>query len=61
MDELLIPFVLWFSDEARPDLTTMAAPLMIAVILHHESGATAQDAENAREGQAVSGSEGADA
>jgi hypothetical protein len=33
MEELQIPFVLWLSGEARPDLTLMTAPVTFSVTL----------------------------
>jgi hypothetical protein len=42
MAELRIPFVLWFSDEAPPDLTTLTVPIGIAVSFHPEAEATPQ-------------------
>jgi hypothetical protein len=37
MEVLRIPFVLWFSGEARPDLSAMQVPIAIPVSFHANS------------------------
>jgi hypothetical protein len=34
MDDLRLPFVLWLSGEAAPDLSSMWAPVQMSVRLH---------------------------
>jgi hypothetical protein len=42
MEEIRIPFVLWFSGEAPPSLAAMTAPLAIAVAFHSDGETTLQ-------------------
>ena len=46
MDDLRIPFVLWFEGEASPHLTAMAAPVAIPVSFH-DNATMSQNADAA--------------
>ena len=56
MEDIRIPFVLWLSGEAAPNLTAMTAPVAIPVSFH-ESPAMSQnaDASDERSDNAMSG------
>ncbi|MGC1411091.1 MAG: hypothetical protein WA864_19380 [Acetobacteraceae bacterium] len=53
MTELRIPFVLWFSDEAPPDLTTLTVPIAIAVAFHPKGETTQKGAKDDSQGPIV--------
>jgi hypothetical protein len=46
MAEFRIPFVLWFDDEAPPDLTILTVPVAIAVAFHPVDKTRPRDARD---------------
>lgn len=50
MEDIRIPFILWFGDETPPDLRAEAAPIAIRVSFHVEGKTEQQDATDPHEG-----------
>ena len=53
MEDLRIPFILWFGDETPPNLTAGAAPIAIRVSFHVDGKTEQQDATNPHENMAA--------
>ena len=58
MEDLRIPFVLWFGGEEPPNLTAMTAPVALAVSFHADSKTMQQNVVRT-DGRAVVTTDGA--
>jgi hypothetical protein len=59
METLRIPFILWFSGEAPPNLASMMAPVAFNVSFRADSEAVQQNAETAGERTVITTSDAA--
>lgn len=46
MEDIRIPFILWFWDDAQPSLTKMSEPIMLTVWLHSDVTDLSEDNDN---------------
>jgi hypothetical protein len=60
MEDLFIPFILWFDGEVPPNLAAMRAPVAIPVSFRNDSVPTWRNADVAREHLRTSASGEAD-